>query len=71
MPDPRWFALHKLWLSEKPSRDPFKRRKDRKQGLGVLDAVAEAMPHYPLDAEFERSIPAELEPAWAGWRDAR
>jgi len=29
------------------------------------------MPHYPLDAEFERSIPAELEPAWAGWRDAR
>ena len=71
VPDPRWFALHKLWLSEKPSRDPFKRRKDRKQGLGVLDAVAEAMPQYALDAEFERSIPAELEPAWAGWRDAR
>jgi hypothetical protein len=71
VPDPRWFALHKLWLSEQDKRNPFKRRKDREQGLGVLDAVAEAMPHYPLDAEFERSLPAELAPAWAEWRATR
>jgi hypothetical protein len=67
-PDPRWFALHKLWLADKPSRNPFKRRKDREQGLGVLDAVAAAMPHYPLDAAFERDIPDELAAAWAEWR---
>lgn len=70
-PDPRWFALHKLWLSDQAKRDPFKRRKDREQGMGVLDAVAEAMPHYPLDAEFERNIPAELGPHWQAWQDQR
>lgn len=71
VPDPRWFALHKLWLAEKPSRSPFKRRKDREQGLGVLDVVAEAMPHYPLDAAFEASLPAELQPFWQGWQAKR
>jgi hypothetical protein len=70
-PDPRWFALHKLWLSGQAKRNPFKRRKDREQGLGVLDAVAEAMPHYPLDEGFAAAIPAELEPLWREWRSAR
>lgn len=70
-PDPRWFALHKLWLSAQAKRDPFKRRKDHEQGLGVLNAVAEAMPHYPLDAAFEASIPGELAAAWAEWRSGR
>ena len=71
VPDPRWFALHKLWLSAQDKRNPFKRRKDREQGLGVLGAVAEAMPHYPLDDAFERSLPAELAPVWAEWRASR
>jgi len=70
-PDPRWFALHKLWLANKPTRNPFKRRKDREQGLGVLDAVAEAMPHYPLDDAFVASLPPALMPAWAEWRAGR
>ena len=67
-PDPRWFALHKLWLSGQDKRNPFKRRKDREQGLGVLDAVAEAMPHYPLDDAFAAAIPPELQPMWREWR---
>jgi hypothetical protein len=71
VPDPRWFALHKLWLAGKPSRNPLKRDKDRKQGLALLDAVREAMPHYPLDEAFEAGIPAELEQAWAQWPGAR
>jgi hypothetical protein len=70
-PDPRWFALQKLWLSGQAKRNPFKRRKDREQGFGVLDAVAEAMPHYPLDQGFAAAIPAELEPLWQEWRAAR
>jgi hypothetical protein len=68
-PDPRWFGLHKLWLAEKPSRNPAKRGKDKAQGLGVLDAVAAAMPHYPLGAAFEAAIPAELRPHWREWRE--
>ena len=67
-PDPRWFGLHKLWLSAQAKRNPFKRRKDREQGLGVLDAVAEAMPHYPFGTEFEAGLPDELRPAWADWQ---
>ena len=67
-PDPRWFALHKLWMAAQAKRNPLKRPKDRKQGLALLDAVAEAMPHYPLDAEFVRDLPIELLPFWEEWR---
>ncbi|MGV2497702.1 hypothetical protein [Pelagerythrobacter aerophilus] len=34
----------------------------------VLDAVAEAMPHYPLGEEFSCAIPPELGDSWARWR---
>ena len=61
-PDPRWFALHKLWMAGQAKRDPLKRPKDRKQGLALLDTVLEAMPHYPLDGAFEASLPDELCP---------
>jgi hypothetical protein len=71
VPDPRWFALHKLWLADKPSRNPLKREKDRKQGLALLDAVSEAMPHYPLDEAFVAGIPAELVPHWQEWITGR
>jgi hypothetical protein len=71
VPDPRWFALHKLWLADKPSRHPLKREKDRKQGLALLDAVAEAMPHYPLDDAFAGGIPEELRAHWQDWQASR
>jgi hypothetical protein len=71
VPDPRWFALHKLWLGEQPERNPLKVQKDRDQGFGVLDAVAEAMPHYPLDDAFIAGMPAELRPYWDAWRSRR
>lgn len=71
VPDPRWFALHKLWLGAQAKRDPLKRRKDLAQGAAVLDAVAEAMPHYPLDPDFVASIPPELEPFWREWQAQR
>lgn len=71
VPDPRWFALHKLWLADKPARNSLKRNKDRQQGRALLDAVAEAMPHYPLDEAFAAGIPPELEPVWRAWRDGR
>lgn len=67
-PDPRWFAVHKLWLSAQEKRDPLKRRKDFRQGTAILNAVALAMPRYPLDLAFEQSLPSELEPIYARWR---
>jgi hypothetical protein len=48
VPDPRWFALQKLWMAEKPERNPQKKPKDYKQGMALLDAVWLAMPHYLL-----------------------
>ena len=42
-PDPRWFALQKLWLAERPTRDVQKKDKDHKQGTALLDAVWLAM----------------------------
>lgn len=71
VPDPRWFALHKLWLADKPTRDPLKKRKDRRQGLALLGAVAEAMPHYPIDAAFREGLPEELRPCLAAWEAGR
>lgn len=70
VPDPRWFALQKLWLSAQDKRNPLKRGKDERQGLAILDAVAEAMPHYPLDAGFEAEIPPEIAPHYARWQAA-
>jgi hypothetical protein len=65
---PRWFALQKLWMSEKKGRDPLKRPKDRRQGIALLNAVDEAMPQYPMDKSFEAEIPDELVPSYRKWR---
>lgn len=70
-PDPRWFALHKLWLGAQAKRNPLKRRKDTIQGTAILDAVAEAMPHYPLDDTFSGALPQELLPYWGAWKKQR
>jgi len=70
-PDPRWFALHKLWLGAQAKRDPLKRRKDSVQGTALLDAISEAMPHYLLDEEFVDGLPSELLPYWDDWMKHR
>jgi hypothetical protein len=71
VPDPRWFALHKLWLGRQAKRNPLKRRKDLQQGEAVLDVVAVAMPQYPLDDDFAAQVPAELLPFWQLWQSQR
>lgn len=70
-PDPRWFALQKLWMSAQAKRNPLKRRKDAAQGKALLDAVWEAMPQYPLDDGFEAELPEELAAPFAGWKAGR
>jgi hypothetical protein len=67
VPDPRWFALQKLWMAEKPGRDPQKKPKDGKQGIALLDATWQTMPHYPLDAAFFEGLPDELKPHFESW----
>lgn len=69
-PDPRYFALQKLWLSKQAKRKTEKRPKDARQAQLVLDAVARSLPHYPLDDAFASSLPGELAPLLAEWRSA-
>ncbi len=66
-PDPRRFALQKLWLADKPGRNPLKRPKDRKQGELLLVAVAQRMPDYPLDDEFRTDLPEPLQVYFDEW----
>jgi hypothetical protein len=66
-PDPRWFALQKLWLAEKPGRNPLKKPKDQKQGELLLRAIQERMPHYPLDDSFRTALPEPLEVHFERW----
>ncbi|MGH8680844.1 MAG: GSU2403 family nucleotidyltransferase fold protein [Burkholderiales bacterium] len=60
-PDPRYFALHKLWLSKRPKRiREGKAPKDAAQGKMLLKAIQEFMPHYPIDDEFIQLLPSAL-----------
>ena len=68
VPDPRWMALHKLWLSEKPQRNPAKKDKDLRQGYVLLDAVRHFLSDiYPLDIDFVCDLPPELQPIFNEW----
>ena len=60
-PDPRAWAIHKLWLSDRPDRDPLKKRRDRMQGLLIVDLLSKRRPDMPFDDDRALSaLPASL-----------
>lgn len=68
VPDPRWMALHKLWLSRKPERNAQKRPKDARQGEVLLDACRYFLAHaYPMDIDFVLGLPEELRDLFNDW----
>lgn len=71
VPDPRYMALHKAWLAEKPERSATKRDKDRIQGEVLLDAIALYMSDYPMDVDFVLSLPQELRSHFNVWASRR
>lgn len=71
VPDPRWFALQKAWLSVQEKRNPAKRPKDARQATNLLDMVDRKMPQFPLDDEFEASLPPELIEHFSEWKATR
>jgi hypothetical protein len=71
VPDPRWFALQKLWMSEQPKRNPLKRGKDARQGIALLNAIQDAMPQFKMDKAFEAEIPVELSIYFERWKTGR
>jgi hypothetical protein len=60
VPDPRSFALHKIWVSEREDLDPLKKRRDKEQALLVSELVADHLPHLRFDDPALNALPLEL-----------
>lgn len=58
--DPRVWAAHKLWLSQRKDREAAKRRNDAAQALVVGQLVARYMPHLPYRADQLRMLPKRV-----------
>ena len=70
-PDPRWMALHKMWLSRKTERESTKKQKDALQASMLLEAVRDRMANaYPLDSDFVLDLPEELRDLFNEWASA-
>jgi hypothetical protein len=67
-PDPRWMAVHKIWLSQKPERKASKKGKDARQGMVLRDATRYfLMDRYPMDLDFVLELPPELRDLFTAW----
>ena len=55
--DPRVWAAHKLWFSQRQDRERIERRRDEFQARTVARLVAEYMPHLPYDSAQLKMLP--------------
>jgi len=60
VPDPRAFALHKLWLSEQADREPVKKQRDCDQGLAVAQLIIQYLPNYHFKTSDLRMFPKDV-----------
>lgn len=68
VPDPRWMALHKLWLARKPERNALKKPKDLRQGNVLLSGCRYFLADsYPIGIDFVLELPAELRDLFSEW----
>ena len=59
-PDPRAFALHKLWLSRRADRDAAKRIRDGMQARVVADIIRTQLPHLSFESNDLQAMPLAL-----------
>jgi hypothetical protein len=59
-PDPRAFAIHKLWLSRRADRDPAKRGRDEVQARLVADILRRHLPSLDFDSGELKGVPLSL-----------
>jgi hypothetical protein len=57
VPDPRAFAIHKLWLSMRPDRDPIKKPRDAAQAIALANLTVNLLPQYPFSDAAVRIFP--------------
>lgn len=58
--DPRVWAVHKLWLSKQPDRDPIKRKRDEAQARAIASLVTLYMPHLPFSSDEFKMLPKDV-----------
>ena len=59
-PDPRAFALFKLWLSKSLERNPLKKARDLAQAQAVIHLVNDRLPHLGAKWSDMQSFPSDL-----------
>ena len=60
VPDPRAFAVHKLWLSSQKDREAVKKKRDRSQALAVCKLILQYMPEFEIRKEELRMFPEAI-----------
>jgi hypothetical protein len=58
--DPRVFAAHKLWLSQRLDREPIKKRRDLAQARLTAQIVTTYFPHLAYERGDLRILPGEV-----------
>lgn len=59
-PDPRAFAMFKLWLSTAEDREPMKKIRDAEQARAVIQLVEDRLPHLARSWTALRSFPKDV-----------
>ena len=59
VPEPRVFALHKLWVSLQPTRDPIKRKRDLHQAEAVVQLALDYF-NLRFDDPAIKALPSDL-----------
>jgi len=60
VPDPRAFAIHKLWVSRQANRKPDKAKRDREQALTVAGIIMDRLPQFSFTSKELKMFPKEL-----------
>ena len=60
VPDPRAFAIHKLWVSEQKNREAVKKTRDRSQALAVCKVTLGYLPEFPFRRDELRMFPVDI-----------
>jgi len=60
VPDPRAFALHKFWVSQRDDREPAKKNRDASQALAVAKLVIDRLPQLKFSKDQLRMFPTSL-----------
>lgn len=60
VPDPRAFALHRLWLSQQEDREAAHRARNLRQALAVAELVLRYLPQYDFSSSELDMFPRDL-----------